>query len=266
MTKKIVHESWRDFEQKDFSKSLKRILFISDVHSPYHCVKSWQLMLRAAYGFRPDMIVQMGDLCDFYAASRFDKNPLRLQKHRLIDEVNVTNGLLDDLDNLGATEKFFLCGNHEYRWDVMLQKSAPELVDFPGMSIKEIFRFKDRGWKYTPYKSHTRIGKLYLTHESGSCGPSAHITARNDFQSNVIQGHSHACGVSYRGNALGETHVGAVFGHMADLKYIDYAHAVKAKAWVKAFGVGYMENNGSVHISACPIIRGSVVVGGVLYK
>lgn len=266
MTKKIVHESWRGIEQTDTSKRLERILVLPDVHAPYHCVKSWQLMLRAAYGFKPDRVIQMGDMCDFYAISSFDKSPERLQQHNLIDEVRITNELLDDLDGLGAKNYHYITGNHSDRWIRFLNKQAPQLVGFKGMSIPEMFKFKERGWTVTPYRQHLKLGRCFFTHDIGQSGAGAHISARNEYQSNAVIAHTHNCGISYKGNAQGKVHIGAVFGHLADEKYLDYTHQLKARQWVKGFGTGMMESNGNIHFQAHPIFDGRVVVNGVLYK
>lgn len=251
---------------KKLAKSLERILIIPDTHAPFHNKRSWNLMLKVAQDIKPDRIIHLGDMADFYAISFFKKNPLRIKKYRLVDEIAITNACFDDLDSLGAKYKHFISGNHEARWDRHLLEHSPELIDLPGMTIPDLFRLKSRGWSFTPYKKELRIGKIYYNHDLDKCGATAHISARGEYQSNSVIAHTHHMGLSYRGNARGEVHVGGVFGWLGDEAAIDYTHSVKARQWIQGFGVGLMEPNGVTHLQACPIIKGSVVVSGKLYR
>jgi hypothetical protein len=264
MSKQI--KSWRDIEQADKSNSLEKWLFIPDTHAPFHSKKHFNLMLRAAEGFRPDGICIGGDFLDCYEISLFDKDPRRMRQGNLLNEIKVGNQLLDLVDGLGAEKKIFLSGNHCFRLDKYITKNAPALVGIPGLSIPELLNLKSRGWKHVPYRNDIRIGKINVTHDVGSSGPTAYVAARNDYGGNAIINHIHTMGLSFKSNYKGETHVGAAFGWLGDDKYIDYTHSLKAKQWVSGFGVGYKQNNGVVHLNTCPIVNGAVVVGGVLYK
>lgn len=253
-------------DKKKRSGELERLLILPDTHAPFFCKKSWALMLRVAGNLLPHHLVHLGDLVDFYAISDFDKDPERLRVTSLKDEIDVTNKLLDQLDEIGAARKYFTEGNHEYRWIRKLYKKAPELVGLPGLSVPELFRFKQRGWSFTPYKDSVRIGKVEFTHECGGSGPSAHGQARDAYQSNAVIGHTHFMGTSYRGNARGQSQVGAAFGWLGDINAVDYAHRVKAKMWINGFGIGYLEpKSGNIHLQAIPIIKGRCVVDGKLY-
>lgn len=245
---------------------LERILIIPDTHAPYHNPRHWRLMLKAAHGFRPDRIIHMGDLIDFYAISQYSKDPIRLQRTRVKDELRVTNLLLDDLDRLGAVNKHLLAGNHEDRWIRYLHQSAPELVDVAGLSLPELLGVQRRGWDFRPYRTELKVGKVFYTHEIGNCGQTAHIVARRKYQANAILGHTHHMGLSYEGNAKGEIHVGGVFGWLGNVDAIDYVHRILALQWVPGFGVGYMDSHGVTHLQAVPIIKSRCVVGGVMYS
>jgi len=49
------------------SPTLERILFIPDVHRPFHDRAAWKLMLRAAKDFKPDILIILGDFADCLA-------------------------------------------------------------------------------------------------------------------------------------------------------------------------------------------------------
>ena len=53
----------------------KRILVISDMHLPYHHKDSIKFLKEIKKEFKPDKIVNIGDLLDFHAISMHDSNP-----------------------------------------------------------------------------------------------------------------------------------------------------------------------------------------------
>lgn len=253
----------RGAQVRGFMATLERILFIPDVHRPYHDERAWRLMLKAARGFRPHRLVVLGDFGDFYATSSHDKNPNR--RRNLEYEVASMNEGLDELDALGAQRRHFLAGNHEDRLERYLMQRAPELFNM--VRVPELLRLRARGWTYTPYKQHLRIGRLYATHEVGNAGADAHLRARAAFEGNVVIGHTHRMAVHYSGNAKGTPHVGAMFGWLGDVATIDYAHRVQAlRDWQLGFGIGFMDRKGIVRLQACPIVGYEVLVDGRIVR
>jgi predicted phosphodiesterase len=245
----------------DAAPTLARILFIPDVHRPYHDKAAWALMLRAAREFKPDKIVILGDFADFYSVSSFDKHPKRVSD--LKTEAEDANVGLDELDALGAGYKVFIKGNHEDRLERYLCKSAPAL--FGCVSVNDLFHLAERGWNAVEYKRSTRLGKLRLTHDTGTAGINAHRQSVDAFQAPVIIGHTHRMEMSFRGNSDGSPTVGAMFGWLGDFDAIDYMQAVKARRdWVHGFGIGFQEPSGVVHLQPVPIINGRCVVAGKL--
>ena len=237
---------------------IRRVLFVPDCHHPFHNVKAWRLMLKAARVFKPHILVVLGDFGDCYSISFHDKDPDR--KNIFEWELGEINKGLDELDALGAKTKHFVAGNHEHRLDRFLRTQAPPLYSM--MRIEKLLRLKERGWAYTPYQRSIKIGKLHVTHDEGNAGDRAHEKARASFEGNTVIGHTHRAAVSYRGNASGRSHVGAMFGWLGDVEQIDYVHRVRAQQWQLGFGVGYLLRNGVVHLQAVPIIDGTCVVNG----
>jgi predicted phosphodiesterase len=242
---------------------LQRILFVPDSHIPYHDKRAWELMLKAAGLFKPDQIVLLGDFADCYAVSSHDKSPGR--KHRLQWELDEVDAALADLERLEAKKKVYIFGNHEDRLDRYIATRAPELDGL--LSIPAYLELKERGWIQVPYKDSYRIGKLWLTHDTGKAGKNAIAAALDDYQSNIIIGHVHRMGVVYGGDATGKTHVAASFGWLGDARSVDYMHRVKVnRDWQLGFGLGYLLPNGTVHIVPVPIVNGQCVVEGQLVK
>lgn len=238
---------------------MKKILFIPDSHIPYHDKKAWALMLKAAKVFKPDIINIQGDFADFYAVSSHSKNPNR--KRNLEFEVDAVNKALDQLDTIGAKKKIYVSGNHEDRLERYLQDKAPEL--FNVVKIPDLLDLKERGWQYVPYKSDTRIGKLYSTHDTGCAGRSAVFRNVDAYQHNVVTGHTHRLAYIVEGNAKGEAHVSASFGWLGDVRTVDYMQRITAaRSWALGFGVGYLLDSGVVHVTPIPIVNYGIIIEG----
>lgn len=246
------------------SRDLEKILFIPDAHIPYHDKRAWELMLNVAEDFKPDIIAAIGDLGDFFSISRFAKDPTRALQ--LDKEIEAVNGELDILDALGAKRKLFVEGNHEDRLLRYLQEKAPELFSF--ISVDKLLHLSDRGWELTPYKSSTKIGKMYLTHDVGSSGKYSIYRCLEAFQHSVISGHTHRFAYLVEGNAAGEHMLSAQFGWLGDVEKVDYMHKIQAKRnWSLGFGIGYLEpSTEHVYVVPVPLVEYSCVINGKLYK
>ena len=242
---------------------LEPVLIVSDPHRPFHDVRAWNLMLQVGRDLKPTHLIVNGDLADFYAVSSHSKDPAR--RSRLEAEVADVNVGLDELDALGATRKYFVAGNHEDRLTRYLQDRAPELFGMVG--IPQLLRLQERGWAYTPYKEHTKIGKLHVTHDVGVAGRYASFKALDTYQHSVTTGHTHRLCYIVEGNAVGEFKLSASFGWLGDASKVDYMHRVNvSKNWSLGFGVGYIHRDtGIAYLTPVPIVGYTCVVNGKFY-
>ncbi len=246
-----------------FETQLKRILFVPDAHHPFVDKQAWDVMLRAGTMLQPDIIVVEGDFGDFYSCSAHDKNPTRTND--LEYEVGKIREARAQLDKLGASKKIFIEGNHEFRLARYLASNAPAV--FKMLSVPELFELTENGWDFVPYKASCRLGKLHLTHDTGTAGQNAHRQSMNAFQGSCVIGHTHRMEFSVTGNADGPPQVGAMFGWLGSFEEIDYMHAIAAKrAWVHGFGIGFMEPSGVVHLQPVPIVNGACCVLGQIIR
>lgn len=243
---------------------LEKILFVPDTHFPYEDKKAWALMMKAAKEFKPDHVIVLGDFLDNYSVSSHEKNPDRALK--LEEEVSAAKDGLQQLKQLKSKNNVFVSGNHEDRLERYLMKNAPEL--YKVISTDKILELKNIGFKYVPYKNHYTLGKLNVTHDTGTAGRYAHYKSLDAFQHNIIIGHTHRLGYAVEGAATGERHVTAMFGWLGDINQVDYMHKVKAtRDWSLGFGVGYLDKStDNVYVSPIPIVGYTCVVEGKLYK
>lgn len=245
-------------------KKLEKILFIPDCHIPYQDKRAFQIMMKVAKVFKPNHVIIMGDFIDMYSVSSHDKNPRRANRLEL--EVADTIESLKEVKKLGAKNNVFIAGNHEDRLTRYLMQKAPELFDT--VNIQKILELDKLGFSYIPYRSHYKIGKLFVTHDTGKAGVNAHKQALDAYHRSVVIGHTHRFGMIIQGDADGDRHVGAMFGWLGDIKKVDYMHNINAiKDWSLGFGVGYLDRTtGFVYLVPVPIVKYTCVVEGKFYS
>jgi len=220
-------------------------------------------MLKAGKAFKPDIIVHLGDLPDFYSISSYPKDPSR--KLSLCDELDSANRCLDDLDKIGAKRKVYVAGNHCHRYDLFI-KQSPEVFTV-AKTFSEAMKFRNRGWEYVPYKDHIKIGKVYYTHDVESGSRAHKFKALAKYQHSVITAHDHRIVYVVEGNAIGETRISAGFGWLGDVSAIDYRNKHLARTeWALGFGVGYMDASGVTYFTPIPIVDYSCCVYGTVYR
>lgn len=244
--------------------ALEPILFVPDVHRPYHDKRAWRLFMQAARAFGPKHIVIIGDFADFYAVSSHSKDPRRALK--LDAEVKDVRRGLDDLDSLNASgRKIYIEGNHCDRLRRYLQEKAPELFDV--VDIPGLFELEKRRWEFVPYKQYTKLGAVHLTHDVGPSGRYSVYRCLETFQHSVVTGHSHRLAYVVEGDATGEPRVSAQFGHLLDVDSTDYMHRHRAnKDWGRGFGIGYLDSKtGYVYLVPVPIVNYTCCVNGQLF-
>ena len=239
---------------------MKSCLIIPDCHIPYHSRPALRLVFQVAKYFRPEMVLILGDWCDFYKVSAHLKDPARLD--RFEDEVKESNKLLRELEQWCRGDRYYIMGNHEFRLDRYLMTHAPEIEPF--VSAAELLQLRLNQWKVIPYKEHVKVGPLYVTHDIGQAGMHSTRQALRSYQDNVVIGHNHRLDYHVQGNAHGHPHVGASFGWLGDTDCIDYMHRMKAKSqWVHGFGWGRFDRKrGYVYLSPIPIVELTCCVEG----
>lgn len=249
----LASQSTKKLSKNSTTPSMgKRVAFIPDLHVPYHDKQAWSLVLRILQDYRPEILVCLGDLGDFYKVSNFSKSPDR--EHSFKSEIQACNDVLDQMDALGADRKIFLEGNHEHRFARWLADTAPEL--FGLVSVPDLFHLDEREWEHVPYKSSLQLGKLWITHDVGTAGRYSIFRAADTFQHPLAMAHTHRLIYMVEGNATGETFPAVQFGWLGDIEKVDYMHKVSAKRqWSLGFGTGVLREDGCVFLQPHPLIR-----------
>lgn len=126
----------------------RKVLALGDMHAPWHSARVVNKVIDLATQWQPDVVVQVGDLYDFYFASRYPKS---LNLYTPVEEVR--RGRLATEDLWGRLRRrcprakgFQLRGNHDTRLEDRVEEKCPEasfllefanhkgLWDFPGVT------------------------------------------------------------------------------------------------------------------------------------
>ena len=247
-----------EFEPLDCGKEDERIFLLPDTHAPFEDKRAWAAAMKAAKALRPHTIGLVGDFMDAYTVSAHDRDPRRLTQ--LSDEVAYVNGLLDEIDSIGAERVFYVFGNHEFRVTSYLTRRAPELMGI--VSVAGLLKLDERGWHHAPYHQHIKVGKLFMTHDAGYSGVYCAQRTGDAFRHNVVHGHSHILSAAYGGTVTGDRYVSANLGWLGSIKEADYMQESAKVRWQHGFGTAVMEKSGNVHVQLVPIVDGKTCVAG----
>jgi len=241
----------------------KRVLIVPDTHAPWHNRLAWDLMIKVAKDFKPNVIVCLGDLIDLYSVSSYNRNPNRPRNVEY--EVEIANSLLRELESLGARERYFIAGNHEWRLERYLTERAPELFNI--VKIEELLQLRQHEWNYTPYKGFVRLGKMVFTHDLGKSGRYAVHSAVTDAQHSIVIGHLHRLCYLIEGDVFGQPRLSFCPGWLGDATKADYMHELRAKRdWATGFAVSYWHPDGIHNIVPVPIVHGTAFLNGKVYR
>ena len=241
---------------------MKRILFIPDAHTPYHDKRALEKLIidQIIPAFEWDTICILGDWWDNYSISHHLKTPTREQSWKR--ESQVGKDLLRRINRSPIRRRILVKGNHERWLEKLLAEKSPALYE----EVLDKTHHPER-WEVIEYMESTIIGKIHITHDLGYSGLNSAQQSLAACGDNIIIGHNHNMTYVVRGNAQGESHVGASFGWLGDYKRIDYRHRMRARRdWVLGFGYGYLRPTGVLHVVPVPIIKYSCVVEGKLFQ
>lgn len=182
-------------------------IIVPDTHVPYHDKNAIKVVEKVIRKKKPDRLIHIGDMYDFYSISRFDKDPSRLDQMQ--QEFDVGYGVWKQLKKAGkkTMKIYYTQGNHEVRHRKYLWKH-PEINNLRAMKFENLTGIKDFGIKY--YKSSDTLylrKNLIATHgaKDDGCKTSQYsgYSAKNTLQKtgvNGVSGHTHRLASHYKRN------------------------------------------------------------------
>ena len=172
-----------------------KILFISDIHIPYHNISALTTALDKGIRERVDTVFIGGDFLDFYSLSSFERDPRR---RSFSDELETGKEVLKIIKREFPDARiFYQIGNHEERFERYMRIKAPELLDVDEFRIDRLLEFDKLDITLISGKRIAKAGKLSILHghEFGRGGASSSVNpARglfNKAKTSAICGHHH---------------------------------------------------------------------------
>jgi predicted phosphodiesterase len=171
-----------------------RVGILSDIHVPYHDETALTAAVAQLKAERIDALVLNGDICDFYAISRWTKRPAERNFRGELEQVRQLLGWLRQ--TFAKIPIVMKTGNHEERWQHWLWQHAPEICDEPEMCLVAWLHLERHGIELVEDQRPIMAGKLPIMHghEKGK-GISAPVNqARGAFlrlHHTVLEGHGH---------------------------------------------------------------------------
>lgn len=244
--------------EKMVQKEFDKVVVIPDTHQPYHDQESIDTVLNFIRDQKPEYVVLLGDHCDMYSVSGFDKNPER--SNQLQYELDETNKFLKDVRKSAgdSAEIIYLEGNHEYRLKKWLWRN-PELHGLRSLSMPSLLGLKDLNisyrkkwlWKDTFLFYHGKRVSMYAPRweldDNGVSGMSGHV--------HRIANHSKT---DYSGVKTWYT-----CGHLCDPTKAEY---VDKPNWQQAVGIVYLAKKGKkFQADVIPIVDHKFLYGDKIY-
>jgi hypothetical protein len=212
---------------------------------------------------KPDTFVNLGDCGEFNSLSSFKgvKSTLPDMLDHLHEDVLAANEGLDKwdsvLDKIGCKERHFIQGNHEERLD-RLTDEIPHLVK-AGYTTKGLLRLGERGYKYHPYGTYVKFGRLNIVHGGHFATKNHAAQTLVNCGKSVLYGHFHSMAVARMSSLDGDIGAWCV-GCVAKLS----ARFNKGRpvGWAHGFATVHVRANGDFQVTVHDIIKGRVNVWG----
>jgi len=269
----IVTDKLREQPTNDFSgrlrvnrtrsnKEKKKVaVVLSDIHIPYHDRDALSIALAYTKDIAPDTIVLNGDIVDFYAVSRFQKDPMRIDT--LQSEIDETRALLTLLrDDHPKADIIYVMGNHEIRLEKFLIERASALTSLRCLSLDDLFGFSSNDIQFSD--TSTMLGNLEVTHgEYARKNPGSSVRGHFDKSaSSVLIGHVHKLNTSRYTNNWG-VHTIIENGCLCGLSP-EYS---RKNNWQQGFSVVYYSpKNGEFIVKQHNIVSGVMITEDKVYQ
>jgi predicted phosphodiesterase len=240
-----------------FHVETKRNVILSDIHIPFHDDEALSLAIAEAESYRPDGIILNGDIVDFFAVSRWDRDPRQVNLKREIEQACEFLSYLRG--RFPKAQIVWKQGNHEERWEHYLWRKAPEILDLPDFDVAKIFKLDELRISLVRDKRIIMAGKLPILHgheyPKGLTNPVNQ--ARGMFLRGMecaIAGHGHRSSEHAEASLLGKLITCWSTGCLCNLNP-DYAVINK---WNHGFALLELSKDGEFHVTNRRIYQGKV--------
>ena len=249
---------------------MRRIVVVSDIQAPYEDRRALKNVIGFIGQYQPDEVVQIGDLVDYPAPSRWTAGTRAEYAggvHR--DSEYTKRNFLEPLRAVYDGPLGILEGNHDERPRKYLESRAPalsaedehyhfqHLLDFQRFGVKLLLPYYNIAPGWVAIHGHESPGMTQIA------GRTAAAKARKAGTS-LVMGHTHRLAVSPESTGYGgkiRTIYGFEVGHLMDVRQAGYLKGGPAN-WQKGFGILYAGRYSATPLAVPIEDDGSFVVEG----
>jgi predicted phosphodiesterase len=171
---------------------LKKIGIMSDIHFPYHDLAALTCAIKHLKDQKIDCLYLLGDIFDFYAISRHEKDP---DKRDFKREVEMNREFLQRLrDIFRDIPIYYKLGNHENRYARALNNDAEEFAQLHDLQFDIFFRLDKLSIIVIDEWRGMEMGDLLVLHGHELYGGGGVNPSQNLFNKticNTLIGHVH---------------------------------------------------------------------------
>jgi len=221
--------------EKDYMK----VAMIPDMHMPYHDEKAVMAILNVVSDWQPDLLVQMGDLLDFYQISQFSRDPRSITM--LGDDLYEAGQMLGKFRQAAPNADIhWIKGNHENRWDRHLVKNSAEFYAL--FEENSFLRYMDIAEHNVQFHEYDYVHRGFqFTHGDIVRKFAGYAAKEMHTRSNMngAMGHTHRMGMFRHTYREEKAFTFMECGHLYDIKHAGYINgtpnwqqgAVMAEFW-----------------------------------
>lgn len=211
----------------------KSIIILGDIHAPFHNEKAVKEVVKAIKDIKPAHIVQIGDLYDQYAFSRFTRKNLETPERELKRGHDAVSALWSGICEASpGTKRYQILGNHDLRLIKRVQERLPEAQEIVKEKVMELYQFRGVN-TIEDDRDVLKINGIAF-HHGWLSKAGDHMRYLN---SRTVVGHSHVGGVVYeqRNNqVIWELNAGYLADESAEpMRY----RPTKVCKWTLGFGL-----------------------------
>ncbi|MFE9455959.1 metallophosphoesterase [Streptomyces californicus] len=227
---------------------MKRIVVISDTQMPYEDKRAMRNVINFIGDYKPDEVIQIGDLVDYPAPSRWTAGTRYEFAGGVIrDSEYAKTNFMAPLRAVYDGPLKILKGNHDERPEKYLEKNAPALAaDDIHYRFESLLDFDGFGAELAePYYGFAPGWVAVHGHESPGLNQVAGRTAASKAKRagvSLVMGHTHRLAISPESTGFGgrlKTIYGFEVGHLMDVRKAGYLKNGPAN-WQRGFGLFYV--------------------------
>ena len=181
----------KEYTSLRLEDKFKKVGIMSDIHVPFHSMSALTCAIKHLRDESIDCLILNGDIMDFYAISRHEKEK---DLRDFAKEIEMGRNFLQKIRDLfPLIPIYYKMGNHENRWQRYLNEQAEEFSQLHEMQFEQFFRLDKLGMIYVPDWQGIELADLLILHGhelmAGGMNPSQ--STFNKTFCNTIIGHVH---------------------------------------------------------------------------